>query len=87
MSASPDEPSTGHLLLLPGLACIAVALCLTSLPDTWWRAALMLVIVFTGAVAAGLALRAQSARAHAAQRDQEALDGLEPLPRTRPDAR
>ena len=87
MSASPDKPSTVNLLLLPGLACIAVVLCTTYLPDTWWRAALMLVVVFAGAFAAGLALRAQSARARAAQRDQEALDGLEPLPRNRPDAR
>ncbi|WP_432519420.1 hypothetical protein [Kineococcus sp. SYSU DK006] len=87
MSASPDKPSTVNLLLLPGLACIAVVLCTTYLPETWWRTALVLAVTLVGAFAAGLGLRAQSARNRAAQRDQEALDGLEPLPRNRPDAR
>ncbi|NAZ76444.1 hypothetical protein GTQ99_13620 [Kineococcus sp. T13] len=87
MSASPEKPPAGRLLLLPAFIPLAVALCLTTLPDTWWRTVLLLLVTLGGAVVAGVALRTQGAAARAAQRDQEALDGLEPLPRDRPDAR
>ena len=87
MSASREKPSTSSSFLVPALAPLSVALCLVALPDTWWRGALVLLVAFVGALVTGVALRAQRTAARAAQRDQEVLDDLDPLPRTRPDAR
>ncbi|GAB3238254.1 hypothetical protein GCM10027586_16070 [Kineococcus gypseus] len=78
MTTRIPEPKP-WLVLAPCLASLAVLLLVTSTDPGPLQAALALVVAGAGGYLGGLAIRSRRRHTQTLQRDQEVLDGLEPL--------